>query len=422
MTTLLQTLSARHLLEASSSPELERHLEAPRTVYAGFDPTARSLQIGNFVTIMTLRHFQMQGHSPIAIVGGATGMIGDPSGKSTERPLLSRDDIAANMAGIKENLSRFLDFDDPKAPARIMNNADWFEGVSYIDFLRDVGKHFRMGAMLGKDSVKSRLSSEAGMSYTEFSYQLLQAYDFLVLHDRHACTIQLGGSDQWGNITAGIDLIRRLRGSEAFALTFPLACDSAGRKFGKSAGNAIYLNPEMTSYYDFFQYFMRVEDADVIRLLHIFTFLPLDEIAALEKTLTTDPDRRIPQHRLAEEVTRLVHGNAGLAAADKATQVLFGGDVEGLRADELLRVLGDVKSATVPAIEMMDQSVVDVAVRCGFLASKGEARRLIDNGGFYLNNIKVTDVARRITPADLIDNAVLLLRSGKKNYFLLHRG
>ena len=421
MDSLIKTLTDRHLFDAATSPELDAYLTAePRTIYAGFDPTSKSLQIGNFVTIMALRHYQLRGHRPLAIVGGATGMIGDPSGKTSERQLLTREAVAENLVGIKENLSRFLDFEDKKAPALLLNNADWFDGLSYTDFLRDVGKYFRMGAMLGKDSVKSRLESEGGMSYTEFSYQLLQAYDFLVLNDRHNCTVQLGGSDQWGNMTAGIDLVRKLRSKETFAMTFPLVCDSSGKKFGKSEGNAVYLDSSLTSYYDFYQYFLRVEDADVVRMLKIFTFLPMQDIVDLEQTLKTEPEKRTPQRRLAEEVTKLVHGAAGLSVAEKATQVLFGGSIDGMRATDLIKVLGDVKSAKLAIGDVVGQRVIDLVFNAGFTKSKGEARRLMESGGLYMNNVKLPSETTKVSTSDIIDGAVLMLRSGKRNYFLIH--
>ena len=264
MSNVVETLRARGLFEAATSETIDEVVATPQTVYAGFDPTSSSLQVGNLVAIMGLAHFQRAGHKVIALVGGATGMIGDPSGKSDERTLLTEEAVAENVIGIRENLERFLDFDHTTAPAAIVNNNDWFATYGFVPFLRDIGKHFRMGSMLSKESVKSRLGSEAGMSFTEFSYQLLQGYDFLHLLDEHGCTMQLGGSDQWGNITAGTDLIRKLRGADAYGLTLPLVCDSTGQKFGKSAGNAVYLSEAKTSCYDFYQFFVRTEDADVV--------------------------------------------------------------------------------------------------------------------------------------------------------------
>jgi tyrosyl-tRNA synthetase len=321
--------------------------------------------------------------------------------------------------GVKENLSRFLDFDCKVAPAKIVNNNDWIGRFSYIEFLRDVGKHFRMGAMLGKESVRARMESEAGMSYCEFSYQLIQAYDFLYLWDQEGCRIQIGGSDQWGNITAGTDLIRKLRGGEAFGMTFPIICDSSGQKFGKSAGNAIYLDHNRTSYYDFYQFFIRTEDADVIRFLKIFTFLPLDQIAAIEQEMAAAPEKRLAQRTLAEEMTRTVHGVAGLAIAQRASEVLFGGSMEGMKADDLIKVFANVPSKELGADAVRDVGLLDLAVASGFSKSKGEARRLVVDGGFYVNNIRITDIAAKVSGDMLIDGRVLVLRAGKKNFCLV---
>ena len=392
MKTVLDILKERGLFEDRTSPDVDKALESPLTVYAGFDPSSDSLQAGNFVTIMALAHFQRCGHKVVALVGGATGMIGDPSGKSSERSLLSKEEIERNQAGIRENLARFLDFEHPSAPAGIVNNHDWLSQFTFVDFLRDVGKHFRMGTMLGKESVRARLNSEAGMSFTEFSYQLLQAYDFLHLLDEHGCVLQIGGSDQWGNITAGTDLIRKVRGRECYGITIPLVCDSSGQKFGKSEGNAVYLDHRKTSYYDFYQFFIRTMDEDVIRFLKIFTFLSLDEITELEARMKAAPEKREAQRRLAEEVTRAVHGEEGLSIAQRSSAVLFGASMEGLHADELLGVFANVASADVPLGDVQGRPVIDVAVAGGMCKSKGEARRLVQGGGFYLNNERVADI------------------------------
>jgi tyrosyl-tRNA synthetase len=419
MSAILETLKSRHLFENSTSPELDRELERPMTVYAGFDPTSESLQVGNYVTIMALAHFQRAGHKVIAVVGGATGLIGDPSGKSTERQLLSEEQVAQNLVGIRENLSRFLDFNHPTAPAIIVNNYDWLKEFSFISFLREVGKHFRMTQMLAKDSVKKRLASEDGMSFTEFCYQILQGYDFLWLHDHHGCRLQIGGSDQWGNITAGTELIRRLRGVEAFGYTIPLVCDSQGRKFGKSEGNAVYLDHRKTSYYDFYQFFLRTEDADVIRYLRIFTFLPLAEIAALEEQVRADPGKREAQRVLAEQVTRCVHGDHGLAVAQRASEILFGGAIEGLPVTDLLEIFANVPSSELPRADVIGKPVVEVAAAAGLCASKGEARRLMQQGGLYLNNQRIADATRVVADADLIEGRIAVLRAGKKAFHLL---
>jgi tyrosyl-tRNA synthetase len=419
MDDVIAILKERALLDNVTGPGIHDLVAQPAAVYAGFDPTCSSLQAGNLVTIMALAHFQRCGHRVIAVAGGATGRIGDPSGKSEERKLLTEDEVEQNLVGIRENLSRILDFEHPTAPARIVNNNDWLGPYTFIGFLRDVGKHFRMGTMLGRESVRARLNSEAGMSFAEFSYQLLQAYDFLRLYDDAGCRVQIGGSDQWGNITAGTDLIRRLRGVEAFGLTIPLVCDSAGRKFGKSEGNAVYLDARRTAVYDFYQFFMRTTDADAARFLRIFTFLPLEEIAALETALRETPEARAAQKRLAEEVTRLVHGPDGLASAQRASAVLFGESMEGLRAEELLGVFADAPSCALPLERLRGAGMLDVAEAAGLCRSRGEARRLAAAGGLYINNRRVDDPAAVLGEADIIDGRLVVLRSGKKTFRLV---
>ncbi len=417
---ILDIFKARHLFEDMTSPELAAALDKPLCVYAGFDPTNDSLQAGNFVTIMTLAHLQRAGHKVIALVGGATGLIGDPSGKSKERNLLSAEQVEHNLEGIKENLSRFIDFDPGSTnPAILINNYDWFKEFTFIDLLRDVGRYFRLGVMLSKDSVKKRMESDDGMSFTEFCYQILQGYDFLHLYKTYGCTLQLGGSDQWGNITAGTELVRRMCGIEVYGMTFPLVCDSTGKKFGKSEGNAIFLDSHKTSYYDFYQFFLRTHDADVIRYLKIFTFLPLESIAELEQVVANAPEQREAQQALAEELTRAVHGDAGLAVAKRATKVLFGGSIEGLAASELENIFANVASATLNAEAVMNQPVTDILATAGMLSSKGEARRLIQQGGIYLNNQRLTEGSRTFGQGDLIDGRLSVLRSGKRNFFLL---
>lgn len=419
MATILDTLKARGLYEDQTSPGLDALLEKPATLYAGFDPTSESLQAGNFVAIMVLAHFQRAGHRVVALVGGATGLIGDPSGKTSERPLLTEEQVGQNLAGIRENLSRFLDFNHPTVPAILVNNYDWHKPFTFVSFLREVGRHFRMTQMLGKESVKKRLASEDGMSFTEFCYQLLQAYDFLWLYDREGCRLQVGGSDQWGNITAGTELIRRLRGGEAYGLTIPLVCDSAGRKFGKSEGNAIYLDSRMTSYYDFYQFFLRTADADAARYLRIFTFLPLERIAELEEQVRVAPEKREAQRVLADEVTRHVHGERGLAVAQRASEALFGGALDGLTLEDLLGIFSNVPSSELPREDVAGKTVVEVAATAGLFASKGEARRLVQQGGLYLNNRRVADVGRVVGDGDLIEGRLLVLRAGRKNYHLV---
>jgi tyrosyl-tRNA synthetase len=419
MNNVVQILKDRGLFDDATSPEIEKLVESPVTVYAGFDPSDVNLQLGNLVTVMVLSHFWRCGHTVIAVVGGATGMIGDPSGKTSERQLLTAEDITRNEQGIKENLSRFIDFDATDGRAKLLNNADWLGQMPFVDFLRDVGKHFRMGSMLGKESVRSRLDSETGMSFTEFSYQLLQAYDFLKLYDEEGCQMQVGGSDQWGNITAGIDFVRKQRNAEAYGLTFPLVCDSNGQKFGKSEGNAVSLGAEQTSVYEFYQFLVRSADEDVINLLKIFTFLELDEIADLEKEVKEHPESRAAQKKLAEELTRMVHGDEGLASAQAASGVLFGASMEGLASGDLLEIFSDVPSCELPMDEVEGSDLPTLAVAAKACSSKGEARRLIQNGGLYMNNGRVKDLESVVSRGDVIDDRLLVLRSGKKNFYLV---
>ena len=417
--TLLEELKARGLVEAVTDPEIEKLLETPQTVYCGFDPSAASLQAGNLVSIMVLRRFQQAGHKVIALVGGATGLIGDPSGKSAERNMLTVEQVEENKKGIRENLSRILDFDGPNA-AVMVDNYDWYKGTSAIEFLRDIAINFRVPQMLAKESVKKRLeASEGALTFTEFSYQILQGNDFLHLYDTYGCTLAVGGADQWGNITAGTDLVHRMRGKTAFGLTFPLLLDSSGRKFGKSEGNALFLDASMTSVYDWYQYFLRAADADVIRYLKVFSMRPLDEIAALEAEMKAHPEARIPQKALAEALTRLVHGEAGLKTALGATETLFGGDVAGKSADELETIFKDVKSAVLPKAEVVGRPVFAVAAAAGMFKSNGEARRMAAQGGLSLNGAKVDD-KRTFEDGDLIDGRVAILRQGRKNNFLLN--
>ena len=416
--TLLEELKARGLVEAVTDPEIEKLLETPQTVYCGFDPSAASLQAGNLVSIMVLRRFQQAGHKVIALVGGATGLIGDPSGKSAERNMLTVEQVEENKKGIRENLARILDFDGPNA-AILVDNYDWYKGTSAIEFLRDIAINFRVPQMLAKESVKKRLeASEGALTFTEFSYQILQGNDFLHLYDNFGCSIEVGGADQWGNITAGTDLVHRMRGTTAYGLTFPLLLDSTGKKFGKSEGNALFLNAQMTSVYDWYQYFLRAADADVIRYLKVFSMRSLDEIAALEAQMKANPEARIPQKALAEEITRLVHGEEGLKTALGATQTLFGGSVEGKSADELETIFKDVKSAELAKDDCVGKPVFMVAADAGMFNSRGDARRMAQQGGLSLNGAKI-DANRVFAEADFVDGRVAVLRSGKKNHFLL---
>lgn len=416
--TLFQELVARGLVQSVSDPEIEKMLETPQTIYCGFDPSASSLQAGNLVSIMMLRRLQLAGHRVIALVGGATGLIGDPSGKSAERNMLTVEQVAENKKGIRENLARILDFDGPNA-ARMVDNYEWYSGLSAIAFLRDVAVNFRVPQMLAKESVKKRLeASEGALTFTEFSYQILQGNDFLHLYDAYGCTMEVGGADQWGNITAGTDLVRKMRGRSVYGLTFPLLLDGTGKKFGKSEGNAMFMSAEKTSVYDWYQFFLRSADADVIRYLKVFSLRPLDEIAELERQMKANPEARIPQKALAEELTALVHGAAGLETARGATQALFGGDVAGKGADELETIFKDVKSAERARADVVGKPVWAVAAQAGMFKSNGEARRMAQQGGLSLNGAKA-DAARVFAEGDLVEGRVAVLRSGKKNFFLL---
>ena len=411
--TLFQELVARGLVQSVSDPEIEKMLETPQTIYCGFDPSASSLQAGNLVSIMMLRRLQLAGHRVIALVGGATGLIGDPSGKSAERNMLTVEQVAENKKGIRENLARILDFDGPNA-ARMVDNYEWYSGLSAIAFLRDVAVNFRVPQMLAKESVKKRLeASEGALTFTEFSYQILQGNDFLHLYDAYGCTMEVGGADQWGNITAG-----KMRGRSVYGLTFPLLLDGTGKKFGKSEGNAMFMSAEKTSVYDWYQFFLRSADEDVIRYLKVFSLRPLDEIAELERQMKANPEARIPQKALAEELTALVHGAAGLETARGATQALFGGDVAGKGADELETIFKDVKSAERARADVVGKPVWAVAAQAGMFKSNGEARRMAQQGGFSLNGAKA-DAARVFAEGDLVEGRVAVLRSGKKNFFLL---
>ena len=390
-------------------------------VYVGFDPTARSLHVGNMVPIMGLVRMQRHGHSPIAIAGAGTGMIGDPSGRDDERQLLSVEQIDENVENIRHQLAHFLDFDTKTNPARIINNADWLRKVGLTDFLRDVGKHFTVNYMLAKESVAGRMKREQGISYTEFSYMLLQAYDYLVLHDEYGCKLQMGGSDQWGNILAGVDLIRRARGSRAHAMAYPLITTASGAKFGKSVGGAPTLDPEETSPYRFYQFWINVDDADVIPYLKLFTLLEPDEIAGYEEAVTSEPQKREAQRALARTVTEMVHGPNGVNAAQRATDVLFGGEIEGFSAAELMDIFTDVPSTEMQREDFQGDGlqVAQVLTRAGAAASNGEARRLIEGGGVYLNNRRIADARGRVSTEDATDGEVIVIRRGARNYYMV---
>ena len=403
-----------------ATQQFQRHLaEGRRTVYCGFDPTAPSFQVGNLMPLTLLRHFQLRGHKPIVLMGGGTGLIGDPSGKPSERPLLSKEQIRDNVHRQRDQVARLLDFDARETRALVLNNADWLVEQRLVDFLRDVGKHFTVSIMMQKESVQARL--DTGISYTEFSYMLLQAYDFLHLFRKEHCTIQVGGSDQWGNITAGIDLIRRVEGGEAHGLVAPLFTTAAGAKFGKTEGGAVWLDPALTSVYKFYQFWLNTDDRDTERYLKLFTFLPRAEIDALLVQLKTTPAARAAQRALARDVTERVHGPDATAKVIRASEVLFGGFDPHAADDATFDVLAqELPTATVPARDGV--SLVDAVVQAGLARSKSEARRSIEQGGIYVNQQRVKDPARSIASADWLAGRNLLLRKGKKEYGLLRLG
>ena len=419
---LLEEYRWRGMLQDSTAGVEAALAEGPVTAYNGFDPTAASLHVGNLVPIMGLVHLQRGGHHPIVLVGGGTGLIGDPSGKTEERKLLTKEKAAENLAGIRRQLEHFLDFDGSTNPARTIDNLDWLGEISMVDFLRDVGKHFSVNALLKKESVRSRVENdETGISYTEFSYALLQAYDFVQLNERYGCTFQMGGSDQWGNITAGIDLVRRMRAEKAYGITYPLLTGAGGHKFGKTEAGAVWLDPALTSPYRFYQYWMTVDDRDVIGHLRNFTLFGPEEISELEATHAEQPHERSAHRALAEDVTRRVHGGDGLASAQRATDVLFGGEIAGLGADEIAEVFSDVPSSEIArsGLEGDGTGVLDLFADAGLCKSRGEARRSIEGGGLSINNVRVEHVEAVVGIDEAIEGRFLLLRKGKKNYHLV---
>jgi tyrosyl-tRNA synthetase len=421
MPNLLAELEWRGLVYDATEGLSEALEKEQVTAYIGFDPTASSGHVGTLLTIMGLARLQRFGHTPIAIVGGGTGMIGDPSGKSQERLLLSVEQIEANVAGLRQQLSHFLDFNAGKNAARIINNAEWLASFDLLGFLRDTGKYFTVNYMLQKESVNRRLESEEGISYTEFSYLLLQARDFLEVFDRYGCTLQMGGSDQWGNITAGIDLIRKLRAQRAHGLVWPLLKTASGTKFGKTEAGTIWLDPARTSPFKFYQFWLNSDDRDVITYLKHFTFLDRAAIDALEDATRTAPEQRDAQRVLARDVTTLVHGRDQMTRAENASAVLFGEDIATLPADDVLAVFQDVPSTELPG-ETFDADgigVVDLIARVQLAPSKGEARRLVQAGGVYVNNRRVSDPQARITRREAIDGKLFVVRKGQKQNHLV---
>ncbi|MDR2344750.1 MAG: tyrosine--tRNA ligase [Planctomycetaceae bacterium] len=399
-------------------------LEKSRTVYAGFDPTADSLHIGHVLPLMNLRRFQNAGHRPIALAGGATGTIGDPSGKNEERNLITKEQVEYNISCIKTQILKFLRFDQSATGALLVNNADWLSQFSYIDFLRDVGKHFSVNVMMAKESVKLRLSNtETGLSYTEFSYMLMQSYDFVHLRQTYNCEIQIGGSDQWGNIAIGCDFGRRIGGFQLHGITSPLVTRSDGKKMGKTESGAVWLDPIKTPPYQFYQYWVNLDDADVEKMLKIFTDLNKEEIENVMKDHNIDPGKRIAQKKLADEFTRLIHGESALEIAKRATDIFFGGEISNLNDEQLMSIFKDVPGKKFERKKLDEGlSIIDVIYECGLVTSKAEARRTIQQGGAYINNKQVSDINLRLTSNHLVGESIIVIRTGKKKYALLNFG
>jgi tyrosyl-tRNA synthetase len=419
---LYNELKERGLVFQETSENLKNALEKPMSFYCGFDPTSDSLHIGSLLPLITMRRLQQYGHTPIVLLGGATGMIGDPSGKSKERVLLTKEIIAANMEGIRKNVERIISFIGTNA-GLLVNNMDWMEEYSFIHFLRDIGKHFSVNAMLAKDSVKNRIENrDQGISYTEFSYMLLQSYDYYFLNQKQACQLQIGASDQWGNITAGVDLIRRMQGDDqnkevCFGLTFPLVTKSDGSKFGKSESGNVWLDPNKTSPYQFYQFFLRLSDEEVLKLQKFFSLKSLDELKKIEEEFKAEPHKRVAQLSLAKELTILIHGEEEFRKAEAASLALFSGDFASLDKKTLIDVFSEV-----PSLELKKQNattLIDLLVESKLCSSKGAARKDIKAGAIYINNNKFENEDLSSQDFPLLFDSLLILRRGKKNYCLV---
>lgn len=421
---ILEELQWRGLLADCTDPQslTKRLSEGPLTLYAGFDPTADSLHVGSLVPLLGLRRFQLQGHHPIAVAGGATGSIGDPSGKTQERQLLTSETLSANIAKMKEQLKMLLDFETKTNPARLMDNASWTKSVSFLDFLRDIGKHFSVNQMVAKESVRARMEDrDVGISYTEFSYMLLQAFDFNVLCRDYNCELQIGGSDQWGNITAGIDLCRKKLARPVFGLTLPLITKADGTKFGKTEAGTVWLDRTRTSVYRFYQFWIQTDDRDVIRYLKYFTFLAQEEIAGLETQHAENPGARASHRALAKEVTELVHGATATAEAIRASEILFGGDLVGISETTFNEIVGEVPTKEIDKSQLDGggKPLVEALIDSGLSPSKGQARKDIEGGGVYINNNREGNNQRAVTSNDLLFGKYVLLRKGKRNYVVV---
>ncbi len=420
---ILEELKWRGLVaDCTDAAELEKKIAAPVTLYCGFDPTADSLHVGNLVPLLALRRFQLLGHHPIAVAGGATGSIGDPSGKTAERQLLTKEILDRNIASVKVQLAKLLDFETKQNPARLVDNASWTAGISFLDFLRDIGKHFSVNQMVAKESVRARMEDrETGISYTEFSYMLLQAFDFMVLCRDQNCELQIGGSDQWGNITAGIDLCRKKLGKTVFGLTLPLITNADGTKFGKTEAGAIWLDPKRTSVYRFYQFWINTDDRDVIRYLKYFTFLSKEEIESLEKRQNTKPELRLAQYELAAQITELIHGAKALTNASLASTIVFGGTVDKINEETFNYILDEVPTKEIEKSKLGGAGIplVELLVHAGLCPSKGQARKDIEGGGVNINNVREASATRAVTSNDLLFGKHILLRKGKKNYVVV---
>ncbi len=408
--------------DCTDKVELAKRSAAPLTLYCGFDPTADSLHVGNLVPLLALRRFQLLGHHPIALAGGATGSIGDPSGKTQERQLLTKEVLDHNISRVKGQLQRLLDFNTKTNPARLLDNATWTSPVGYLEFLRDIGKHFSVNQMVAKESVRARMEDrEAGISYTEFSYMLLQAFDFYVLCRDHNCELQIGGSDQWGNITAGIELTRKKLNHTVYGFTLPLITNADGSKFGKTVAGAIWLDAGRTSVYRFYQFWINTDDRDVVRYLKFFTFLSREEISALEKKHGENPGAREAHKALAKAATDLIHGENATQEAIRASEILFGGNLEGISESTFNDIVGEVPTKQIEKARLEGGGVplVELLVHGGLCPSKGQARKDIEGGGVNINNVRETNIQKSITVGDLLFGKHVLLRKGKKNYVVV---
>jgi tyrosyl-tRNA synthetase len=420
---ILEELQWRGLVaDCTDTVELTKRLATPITLYCGFDPTADSLHVGNLVPLLALRRFQLLGHHPIAVAGGATGSIGDPSGKTAERQLLTKDILDHNIASVKVQLAKLLDFETQQNPARLVDNASWTAGVSYLEFLRDIGKHFSVNQMVAKESVRARMEDrEVGISYTEFSYMLLQAFDFYHLRKEFNCELQVGATDQWGNITAGTDLCRKKLGATVFGLTFPLMTKADGTKYGKTASGTVWLDPKKTSPYRFYQFFIQLDDADVIKIIKMLSFATQSQVAELEQQHAANPGARAPHKFLAAELTELIHGKMAADDAIRASEILFGGKLDGLAESTFNEIVGEVPTKEIEKSKLEGAGIllVELLVHAGLCPSRGQARKDIEGGGVNINNVREASAARAVTANDLLFGKHVLLRKGKKNYVVI---